>query len=55
MTAAMTAVHTTLSGLTTGIQNLGHKVYMDSFFSTFGLFVDLDMQDINSCGSVRPN
>jgi hypothetical protein len=32
-TAAMTANHATVSGLTTRIENLGHKLYMDNVLS----------------------
>jgi hypothetical protein len=31
VTATMTANHATVSGLTTRIENLGHKLYMDNF------------------------
>jgi hypothetical protein len=32
-TPTMTATHVTVTGLTGRIENLGHKLYMDSFFS----------------------
>jgi hypothetical protein len=31
-TGTMTATHKTVAGLTTRIQNVGHKLYMDYFF-----------------------
>jgi len=34
---------------------LGHKLFMDNFFSSPRLFDDLDGHKINSCGTVRPN
>jgi hypothetical protein len=33
-TASMTATHATVTGLTTRIENFGHKIYMDDFFSS---------------------
>jgi hypothetical protein len=49
----MTAIHATVSGLTTRIANLGHKLYMDNFF--FRLNYDLHTKAINCCGTLRPN
>jgi hypothetical protein len=40
-TPTMTATHATVTGLTGRIENLGHKLYMDSFFSSPELFDDL--------------
>jgi len=34
---------------------MGHKLYMDSFFSSSALFDDLRTKTIKYCGSVRPN
>jgi hypothetical protein len=55
VTATMTATHATVSGLTTRIENLGHKLYMYNFFSSCDLFDDLHTKAINCCGTVRPN
>jgi hypothetical protein len=33
VTAAMMGTHAAVSGLATRIENLGHKLYMDNFFS----------------------
>jgi hypothetical protein len=55
VTAAVTSTHGAVSGLTTRIENLGHKCYMDSFFSSLDLLDDLHMKDINCCGVVRLN
>jgi hypothetical protein len=55
VTAAMTATHANVTGLTARIENLGHKLYMDNFFSSPYLFDNLHMKAINCCGTVRPN
>jgi hypothetical protein len=54
-TATMTATHATMTGITTEIENLGHKLYMDNSFSSPDLFDDLHIKAINCCGTVRPN
>jgi hypothetical protein len=54
-TASMTTTHATVTGLTTRIQNFGHKLYMDNFFSSPDLFDYLHTKAINFCGTVRPN
>jgi hypothetical protein len=51
----MTTTHTTVTELTTRIENFGHKLYMDNFFSSPDLFDDLHTKAINCCGTVRPN
>jgi len=51
----MTATHATVRHLTSRVQGLGHKIFMDNFFSSPRLFDDLDRRKINSCGTVRPN
>ena len=51
----MTTTHPTVRHLTHRVEGLGHKLFMDNFFSSPRLFVDLDGHKINSCGSVRPN
>jgi hypothetical protein len=50
-TATMTATHAAVSELTTTIENLGHKLCMDSF-SFLLTFDDLHMKAINCCGTV---
>jgi hypothetical protein len=55
MTAAMTTIHATVSRLTTRIENLGHKFYMDNFFSSPDLLDNLHVNAINCCDTVRPN
>ena len=51
----MTATCTTVRHLTCRVEGLGHKIFMDNFFSSPRLFDDLDRRKINSCGTVRPN
>jgi len=51
----MTATHATVRHLTRRVESLGHKIFMDNFFSSPRLFDDLDRCKINSCGTVRPN
>jgi len=51
----MTATHTTVRHLTRRVEDLGHKLFMDNFFSSPRLFDYLDRHKINSCGTVRPN
>ena len=51
----MTATHATVRHLTRRVEGLGHKLFMDNFFSSPRLFDDLDGHKINSCGTVRPN
>jgi len=51
----MTATHATVRHLTCRVEGLGHKLFMDNFFSSPRFFDDLDGHKINSCGTVRPN
>jgi len=51
----MTATHTTVRHLTSRVEGLGHKIFMDNFFSSPRLFDDLDRHKINSGGTVQPN
>jgi len=50
----MTATHATVRHLTSRVQGLGHKIFMDNFFSSPRIFDDLDRCKINSCRTVRP-
>jgi len=50
----MTATHTTVRHLTCRVEGLGHKIFMDNFFSSPRLFDDLDRCKINSCGTIQP-
>jgi len=40
-TTSMTATHATVTGLAARIEHVGHRLYMDSFFSSPALFDDL--------------
>jgi len=51
----MTATHATVRHLTSRVEGLGHKIFMDNFFSSPRLFDDLDRHKINSCRTVWPN
>ena len=51
----MTATHAVVRLLTSRVEGLGHKLFMDNFFLSPRLFDDLNRRKINSCGTVRPN
>jgi hypothetical protein len=44
-----------VAGLTRRVENVGHKLYMDNFFSSPDLFDNLYIRKINCCGTVRLN
>ena len=50
----MTATHAPVRYLTCRVEGLGHKIFMDNFFSSPRLLDDLDRRKINSCGTVHP-
>jgi hypothetical protein len=54
-TDKMTVTHATVAGLTRRVENVGHKHYMDNFFSSPDLFDDLHSRKVNCCGTVRLN
>jgi hypothetical protein len=54
-TETMTATHATVAGLTRRVENVGHKLYMDNFFSSPDLFNNLHSRKINCCSTVRLN
>jgi len=54
-TGVMTATHATVRHLTSRVEGLGHRIFMDNFFSSPRLFGYLDRPKLNSCGTVRPN
>jgi len=41
--------------MTCRFEGLGHRIFMDNFFSSPRLFDDFNRRKINSCGTVRPN
>jgi len=51
----MTATHAIVRHLTCRVKSLGHKIFMDNFFSSQRLFGDLNKYKINSWGTVWPN
>ena len=51
----MTATHANVRHFTCRVEGLGHKIFMDNFFSSLRLFDDLDRRKINSYRTVRPN
>ncbi|PNF23240.1 hypothetical protein B7P43_G18268 [Cryptotermes secundus] len=51
----VTATHATVRDLCRHIEGVGHKLYMDNFFSSPDFFDDLMTKDITCCGTVRPN
>ena len=51
----MTATHATVRHLTCRVEGLGHKLFMDSFFSSPRFFDDFLRRKIHSRGTVQPN
>ena len=51
----MIATHATVRHLTSKVEGLGHKIFMDNFFSSPRLFDDLDRRKTNSCRTVQPS
>ena len=51
----MTATRATVRHLTSRVEGLGHKIFMDNSFWSPRLFDDLDRHKINSCGTLQPN
>jgi hypothetical protein len=49
----MSATHGIVLELVRRVEGLGHKLYMDSYFSSPALFDDLSGRKINCCGTVR--
>jgi len=54
-TDSMTVAHATVRHFTRRVEGLGHKIFMDKFFSSPRLFDDLETHKINSCGTVWAN
>jgi len=51
----MIATHATVRHLTSKVEGLGHKIFMENFFSSPRLFDDLDRRKTNSCRTVQPS
>ena len=45
----------TVRHLTCKVEGLGHKIFMDNFFSSPRLLGDVDRRKIDSCETVQPN
>jgi hypothetical protein len=52
-TEMMTATHAVMRVLARRVTGVGHKLFVDSFFSSAGLFDDLHTRQINCCGTFR--
>jgi hypothetical protein len=52
-TAQITATHGTVLQVIRRVEGMGHKVFMDSYFTLPVLFDDLFQRIINACGTVR--
>jgi hypothetical protein len=50
----MTATRATVRHLTCRAEGLGHKIFVDNFFSPTKPFYDLDRRKISSCGQYSP-
>lgn len=51
----MTPTHGTVINLVRRVEGVGHKLFMDRYFSSPTLFDDLFGRKINACGTVRHN
>ena len=51
-TAEITATHGTVLQVIRRVEGLGHKVFMDNYFTSPALFEDLFQRKINACGTV---
>jgi len=51
-TAQITAMHGTVLQVIRRVEELGHKIFMDNYFTSPALFDDLFQQKINVCGTV---
>ena len=47
----MTVTHANVTGLAARIEHVGHKLYMDSYFSCSASFDNLRTKAINHCGT----
>ena len=53
-TDEMNATHTNVRRLTSRVEDLGHKIFMDNLFLSPRRFDDMDRRKINSCVTLRP-
>jgi len=54
MAQHLVATHVTVTELTRKMEGCGHRLYMDSFFSSPELFDDLARKEIYCSGTVMP-
>jgi hypothetical protein len=54
-TQTMTVTNASVRSLTRRVERVGHKLYMDNFFSPLDIYGDLHTRDINSYGTIRQN
>ena len=54
-TSDMTATHATVKHLSRKVRGCGHKLYMDSNYSSPDFYSDLTKDKVNFCSTVRPN
>ncbi|PSN39855.1 hypothetical protein C0J52_21000 [Blattella germanica] len=54
-TPQISATHGTVLQLTSKVEGVGHKLFMNNYFSSPDLFNDLHERKINSCGTIRHN
>jgi hypothetical protein len=52
-TAQITATHGTVLQVIRSVEGLGHKAFMENYFTTSALFGDLLQIKTNTCGKVR--
>jgi len=52
-TAQITATHGMVLQVIRRVEGLGHKIFMDNYFTSPALFGDLFQRKINACGTVR--
>ena len=52
-TVQITAKHRTVLQVIRRVEGLGHKIFMDNYFTSPALFDDLFQRIINACGTVR--
>jgi hypothetical protein len=50
-----TLVHRVITNLTTGLENKSHVIVMDNYFTSVGLFCDLERWGIYATGTMRSN
>jgi len=52
-TAQITATHGTVLQVIRRVEGMGHKIFMDNYFTSPAVFDDLFQRKINACGTVR--